>query len=87
MTLTLFITDNCQACTRVQKQVTDITKKSNNLTLQIENIKDCPDNNILIVPALYIEDELYAYGDINEQRLLKRIKTKEIKSELISKTK
>jgi Thioredoxin domain len=86
MILTLFITDKCPACTRVQKQVTDITKKSNNLNLQIENIKDCPNNNILIVPALYIEDELYAYGDINENRLMKRIKAKETETDIISKT-
>lgn len=83
MTLTLFIADECQACARVQKQVTDITKKSNNLSLQIENIKDCPNNNILIVPALYIEDELYAYGDINEKRFLKRIKAKETETCII----
>ena len=83
MTLTLFIADECQACARVQKQVTDITKKSNNLNLQIENIKDCPNNNILIVPALYIEDELYAYGDINEKRFLKRIKAKETETGIL----
>lgn len=83
MILTLFIADECQACARVQKQVTDITKKSNNLSLQIENIKDCPNNNILIVPALYIEDELYAYGDINEKRFLKRIKAKETETGII----
>lgn len=83
MILTLFIADECQACARVQKQVTDITKKSNNLSLQIENIKDCPNNNILIVPALYIEDELYAYGDINEKRFLKRIKAKETETCII----
>ena len=83
MTLTLFIADECQACARVQKQVTDITKKSNNLSLQIENIKDCPNNNILIVPALYIEDELYAYGDINEKRFLKRIKSKETETGIL----
>lgn len=77
MTLTLFITDQCQACARVQQQVSDITNKSDRLNLQIENIKDYPKNNLLIVPALYIEDELYAYGDINENRLLKRIKIKE----------
>jgi len=78
MTLTLFITDKCQACARVKKQVTDITKRSNELNLQIENIKDFPQKNLLIVPALYIEDELYAYGDINENRLLKRIRFKEM---------
>ena len=83
MILTLFIADECQACARVQKQVTDITKKSNNLNLQIENIKDCPNNNILIVPALYIEDELYAYGDINEKRFLKRIKAKETETGIL----
>ena len=83
MILTLFIADECQACARVQKQVTDISKKSNNLSLQIENIKDCPNNNILIVPALYIEDELYAYGDINEKRFLKRIKAKETETGIL----
>jgi len=77
MTLTLFITDKCQACARVQKQVSEIINKRDDLNLQVENIKDYPKNNLLIVPALYIEDELYAYGDINENRLLKRIKIKE----------
>ncbi len=77
MTLTLFITDECQACARVKKQVAEIAKKNKNLYLQVENIKDYPKNNLLIVPALYIEDELYAYGDINENRLMKRIKIKE----------
>ena len=77
MTLTLFITDNCGACKRVQKQVTDLVKDNLNIKLQIENIKDFSDKNLLIVPALYIEDELYAYGDINEKKLLKKIKSKE----------
>ncbi len=85
MILTLFITEKCRACARVQKQVADIIKRNDKLNLQVENIKDYPQNNLLIVPALYIEDELYAYGDINENRLLKRIKAKETEADIISK--
>ena len=51
-----------------------LTAQNENLKLLIVNLNDVKYRGIDIVPALIIEDELFAYGDINEEKLLLKLK-------------
>ncbi|PIW70303.1 MAG: hypothetical protein COW08_02575 [Ignavibacteriales bacterium CG12_big_fil_rev_8_21_14_0_65_30_8] len=74
MILTLYVTDNCKACERVKNQLKSLLQDRKDVTLFIENIIKKNIKNILIVPALYIDEELYVLGDINEEKFLNRLK-------------
>ena len=74
MNITLFITNRCASCDRVRAAVEKILSERREIKLHIEDIKKGRPNGIIIVPALFIEDELYAYGDLDEEKFLKRIK-------------
>ncbi len=73
MELSLIITDNCIVCKRSELVLKDIIKQMPKLSLKIINVGDYKKNNIIIVPALLINDELFSYGDIDESKLLKAI--------------
>jgi predicted thioredoxin/glutaredoxin len=73
MNLTLFVTDNCNACERVEKHLSSMLKDREDITFYVENIKYSTNKSILIVPALYVDDELYSYGDMDEEKLLREI--------------
>lgn len=73
MTLTLFVTDNCKSCERVTRQISELIRGKGGISFTIENINFYNSKNIIVVPALFVNDELYSYGDINKSRLLKLI--------------
>ncbi|MCW8805350.1 MAG: thioredoxin family protein [Ignavibacteriaceae bacterium] len=73
MELTLVISDNCQSCRRVEKHLRDILKKFSGTSLKIININNLAEQRITITPALLIEDELFAYGEIDEGKLISKI--------------
>jgi predicted thioredoxin/glutaredoxin len=73
MNITLFVTKRCDSCDRVRAILEKVITKGNGLKLCIEDIKTAGSKGIVIVPALFIEDELYAYGDIDEEKLLERL--------------
>lgn len=70
MDLTLIIKDNCGACRRVEAVLKELSKKRSEILLSVINIKDINNFSTQIVPSLYINQKLYSYGDINEQRLV-----------------
>jgi glutaredoxin len=70
MDLTLIVTDNCNACKRVERALKELAKKRNEVLLSIINIKDVDNPKTQIVPSLYINQMLYSYGDINEHKLV-----------------
>ncbi|MBT8377944.1 MAG: thioredoxin family protein [Ignavibacteria bacterium] len=73
MNITLFVTKRCDACDRVRTLVEKIITKRNGIKLYVEDIKTANSKRIVIVPALFIEDELYAYGDIDPEKFLERL--------------
>ena len=73
MDITLFVTDNCSSCQRVESQLKKILKNKNDINLLVENIKVVQSRGIVIAPALFIDEELYSYGDIDENKFLKWI--------------
>lgn len=70
MDLTIIVKNNCDACTRVERAITNLAKRKKEILLSIINIKDIEKPITPIVPALFVNQELYSYGDINEEKLL-----------------
>ncbi|HSW54831.1 MAG TPA: hypothetical protein VLH59_07060 [Ignavibacteriaceae bacterium] len=71
MDLTLIIKDNCTACARVEKALKVLAGGKKEILLSVINIKDLTNPENHICPALFINQELYSYGDINEEKLIK----------------
>jgi len=74
MDITLFVTDNCLSCRRIESKLRNLLKDRNNINFLVEDIKKVNSAGIIIAPAIFIGDELYTYGDLDEEKFLKRIK-------------
>lgn len=70
MILSLIISPHCEACGRAEKTVKDIAIRYPAITVKIINIDNYNATGISIVPALLVDEELYCYGDIDENKLL-----------------
>lgn len=75
MNIKLIISDNCDACNRAKAVIEDIKANGYEFDVETIHINAFTDKRILITitPALLIDDKLYSYGDIDEQRLLHKI--------------
>lgn len=70
MKLTLVVTKKCNGCKKVEAQLKQFIIKKVNVNLLIIDINDFNKPWISIVPVLLIEDELFSYGDVDENKLL-----------------
>jgi hypothetical protein len=43
------------------------------INITIEDLQEIRPEGIVIVPALFIDDELYSYGEIDEEKFLERV--------------
>ena len=73
MNITLFVTKNCPACKRVKSKVERLLLNRKDISLTIEDLQETHPEGIVIVPALFIEDELYSYGEIDELKFIERV--------------
>ena len=73
MNITLFVTKKCNSCDRTRSVLEKIATDRKNIMLYVEDIKEAQSKGIVIAPALFIEDELYAYGEIDEEKFLERL--------------
>jgi len=73
MNITLFITDNCLSCQRVENQIKKLLRDRKEINLLIEDIKKVNSNGIIIAPAVFVDDKLYSYGDLDEEKFLERL--------------
>ena len=73
MNITLFITDHCLSCQRVKNQLKELLRNRKEINFLVEDIKQVNSNGVIIVPALFIDDELYSYGDLDEDKFLERL--------------
>ena len=73
MNITLFITDNCLSCQRVENQLKELLRNRKEINFLVEDIKKVNSNGIIIAPALFVDDELYSYGDLDEDKFLERL--------------
>jgi len=64
MNITLFITDNCLSCLRVENQIRKLLRNWKEINMLVEDIKKVNSNGIIIAPAVFVNDELYSYGDL-----------------------
>ncbi len=73
MTIHLFITNHCCTCNRVRDDIEKLAEHNKNVQVIISDIAKEQNPKVAIVPALFVDDELYAYGefDLNKfQKLL-----------------
>ena len=68
MNLTLFIVDNCAVCTRVKRSLEKYSSGNCEIDLVVKDIKQSP-YYLAIVPALYVDETLYSYGDVDITKL------------------
>jgi predicted thioredoxin/glutaredoxin len=73
MNITLFITDNCLSCQRVENQIKKLLRDRKEINLLVEDIKKVNSNGIIIAPAVFVDDKLYSYGDLDEEKFLERL--------------
>jgi alkyl hydroperoxide reductase subunit AhpF len=71
--LTLIISDNCEACERAIKSINKIKLNNPNITANVVERSSYDNLKIQIIPALFINEELFSYGDVDEEKLLKKI--------------
>ncbi len=68
MNLTLFISDNCATCTRVKRSLEKYSSSNCEIDLVVKDIRQSP-YYLAIVPALYVDNTLYSYGDVDLTKL------------------
>ena len=73
MNLTLIISDNCNACERAKKTLHKIQLNYPQIITEIININSFRDKRISITPALLVDNQLFSYGDIDEDKLLAKL--------------
>ena len=73
MKITLLISENCPACERALSALSKLTLNGRKLSFGITNIADSTVNVIPIVPALFVNDILFSYGDVNTEKLTEYI--------------
>ena len=68
MKFDLVVTENCSACKRAEELLTNyfIDKKAISFNVSLQRNFE---KSIAIVPALLMEGKLFAYGDIDLQKL------------------
>lgn len=69
MTLKLFVSQTCSTCAKVERDLRRVTGNISKVDIEIYDIEKSPSPKALIVPALFIENELYCYGEFDSQKL------------------
>lgn len=76
MKLTLVVSENCRSCKRAESQLRQMALQNRNIKIIIINSNNFSNYSAIIVPALFVEDELFSYGDIDEGKLISKINKK-----------
>ncbi len=74
--LSIYVSDNCRSCEKVVNSTKKIIHKFRNVHFQVLNINECK-KFISIVPAIYVDNELFCYGEIDDNKLSKFISAKQ----------
>ena len=69
MKITLLVSDNCPACERALSALSNLRLNGRKLSFAITNIADASVNAVPIVPALFVNEKLFSYGDIDTGKL------------------
>lgn len=68
MKLTLIISDNCETCVRTRATLISFVNLYSDIELIIQHINEI-EINLAIVPALFINNELFCYGEIDKNQI------------------
>lgn len=68
MDITLIVKDKCAACARVERVLRKLLAGRKDIILNVINIKDTTTLKAQICPAVFINQELYTYGDIEADK-------------------
>ena len=79
MNITLFVVKNCPACKRVKSQVEWLLENRKDINITIEDLHETLPEGIVIVPALFIDDELYSYGEVDEVKFMETVEVAKLK--------
>ncbi|GBD90367.1 hypothetical protein BMS3Abin04_01084 [bacterium BMS3Abin04] len=69
MIFTLFISKGCSACKRVQEQIENLAVSNKSLKFETKDILKTKLDKPLIVPALFVNNQLYSYGEVDLKKL------------------
>jgi hypothetical protein len=58
----------------VENQLKELLRNRKEINLLIEDIKKVNSNGIIIAPAVFVDDKLYSYGDLDEEKFIERLK-------------
>ena len=70
--LCVYVTNNCSACKRVVTLLKEYTASESDIQLNIINVRNS-NKKVSIVPAVFLNDKLYALGDINKKDFKNKI--------------
>jgi hypothetical protein len=74
MDITLIVKDNCAACVRVERVLRKLVDGQEDIILSVLNINDAGNLKTQICPALFVNKELYSYGDIEADKFAAHLK-------------
>lgn len=74
MEVILLISSHCDSCKKAVLQLESIKNELSQLVIRIIDIHSFADKRIFITPAWIVNGELYSYGEINEDKLLAKLK-------------
>lgn len=70
--VTVYISEKCSVCSRVVSNVRRIFQNYSFIKYEVKNVTEL-NNKCSIVPALYINNELYCYGEFEDKKLLANV--------------
>ncbi len=70
--IVIYVADNCTTCDRVISSAKTISSTYPNVELKIKNYKETK-KNLTIVPAIFLNQNLFCYGDFDKQKLIQVI--------------
>lgn len=76
MDITLIVKDNCAACRRVERLLRKLVGGEKNIFFSVVNINETTTLKTQICPAIFINQELYSYGDIEPEKLVSYLRKK-----------
>ncbi len=68
----VYVASHCPACKKVVSTLQSFSENNSRTTVTIINITNT-DSPVSIVPAVFIDDELYCYGEVDKEKLKLKI--------------
>jgi predicted thioredoxin/glutaredoxin len=72
--LIIYVSDNCSASKKVVAAAKEVTNNLNFVNVRVKNLAEL-NGKIIISPAVFLNNELFCYGEIDQQNLLKRLES------------